>query len=213
MAESAYPGNSNRSKTGPVVKLNEKPEVQKVVTNPVSQRKAPLGRRVRDQFAGDDAQTVGGYVLFEVLIPAAKNMLVEAGQQALERLFFGGDRPGRPSAAAPGYTPYGKIFRGQAVVQSNSNARTLSPQSRATHDFADILFATRVEVDEVVSKLSDLISQYDVATVADLYYLVGITPQFTDDNWGWDDIRHAQIRPGRQGYILDMPRPIALNKA
>lgn len=82
----------------------------------------------------------------------------------------------------------------------------LSRQARANHDFGEIILATRAEAEDVLEQLRELINQYEIATVSDLYQLVGHTGEFTDDKWGWDDLRSASIRPIRGGYLLNMPR-------
>ena len=43
--------------------------------------------------------------------------------------------------------------------------------------------------------------------MSDLYELLGIPGKYTDDNWGWTDIRGAQVRRIRNGYMLDIPDP------
>lgn len=74
------------------------------------------------------------------------------------------------------------------------------------HDFSDIILASRADAEEVLDRLRDLVSQYDVATVNDLYDLVGLTGEFTDDKWGWTDLRTASVRVVRGGYLLNLPR-------
>jgi hypothetical protein len=50
------------------------------------------------------------------------------------------------------------------------------------------------------------VSQYEQATVNDLYELVGVSGNFTDENYGWTDIRGAGITRIRGGYLLDLPK-------
>ena len=59
--------------------------------------------------------------------------------------------------------------------------------------------------------LFTLIERYQSATVADLYELVGVQGSYTDDKWGWVDIRGAGITRVRNGYLLDLPRPQPLD--
>ena len=80
------------------------------------------------------------------------------------------------------------------------------------HDFNEIILGTRVEAEEVIDRLFDLLSKYDNASVADLYELVGITANFTDEKWGWTDLRGASVAKVRNGYLLDLPRPEPLDR-
>ena len=82
----------------------------------------------------------------------------------------------------------------------------MSTRDKATHNFDGIILESRREAEEVIDRLGDLIDNYDAATVSDLYELVGITGSFTDDKWGWTDIRSAGIRRVREGYLLQLPR-------
>lgn len=57
-----------------------------------------------------------------------------------------------------------------------------------------------------------IIEEYDVASVADLYDLVGISRKFTDQRYGWDNLSDARVERLRDGgYILRMPRAKAID--
>lgn len=197
-----YPANSQKvRKPEP-----EKKRTEKVVTEPVIQRKKNLRDRFRTTFLSEDSHSVWTYVVMDVLVPAAKNMVSDAVSQGIERLMFGDTRPRPAAGARSSYTSYNRMS------QPFERAREpLSRRARATHDFNDIILSSRGEAEDVLDGLRNLISQYDVATVSDLYDLVGLTGEFTDDKWGWLDLRTASIRAIRGGYILNLPRtnPIA----
>ena len=82
----------------------------------------------------------------------------------------------------------------------------MSRTSRARHDFDEIILETRGEAEEVLSHLVDLTIDYQQATVADLYDLVGITSNFTDNKYGWTDLRSASVTRVRDGYLINLPR-------
>jgi hypothetical protein len=83
--------------------------------------------------------------------------------------------------------------------------------ARRNHDFDEIVLATRAEANEVIDRLFDLISKYEQATVSDLYDLVGLEAKFTDEKWGWRDMRGVQAVRVGGGYLLDLPRPEQLD--
>jgi hypothetical protein len=64
---------------------------------------------------------------------------------------------------------------------------------------------------EVINCLVDLIQDYGQATVSDLYDLVGITGNFTDNKYGWTDLRSATATRIHEGYMLNLPKPIPLD--
>lgn len=190
-----YPANSKKSKEDSV----EKPALEKIISGDVIQRKHGLFGKVAGNFLSEDSGTVMSYVVMEVMLPAAKNMISDMVSQGVERMLFGDSRPRSGAGNRPGYTSYNNVSK-------PAQPRTMSKQSRATHDFNDIIFASRGEAEDVLDTLRALINQYDVATVNDLYDLLGLTGEFTDAKWGWFDLRSASIRPTRGGYLLDMPR-------
>lgn len=202
-SSSAFPANSHKAKEG--MKPKEK-KIERVTEGEAIQRKKPLGRKIAETFTGEDAKSAGMYILMDVLIPAAKNMISDAVSQGVERMLFGESRPrSSGSSTRTGHTSYNKMYS-----SPNSPGRTISRRARATHDFGEIILASRAEADEVLDNLSAIISQYDQATVTDLYELVGITGNYTDDRYGWTDLRGSGVRYVREGYLLDLPAPEAL---
>lgn len=202
IAYSNLPANSHKSKDpkGPPPK-----DVKKVISGEVVERKKPLTKRIAETFAGEDARSVGGYILFEVIIPAAKTMISDAVSQGIERMLFGDGYSSR-RRSSQGYTPYNRIHGSAQTAGRGDERRAISQRGRATHDFKEIVLSTRAEAEEVLDRLSDLISDYDVALVSDLYDLVGITGSFTDDKWGWTSLAGSSVQPVRGGYLLNLPR-------
>lgn len=199
-----YPGNSHKDRDSKTAKPEK--VVEKVISGEAIQRKKSLGSKFKDVFAGEDAKSVGAYILFDVIIPAAKAMLADAASQGAERMLFGDSR-GRnnSSGGRQGYTSYNKMYS-RTPNQNSSGTRELSRQARATHNFGEVILSTRGEAEEVLDRLTALIDMYAVATVSDLYDLVGITGSFTDDKWGWYDLRGSQISRIREGYLINLPQ-------
>jgi hypothetical protein len=83
----------------------------------------------------------------------------------------------------------------------------LSRRARANFDFDEIILPTRVEAEEVIDRMFDLVAKYEMVTVADLYDLVGIQGNYTDEKYGWEDVRGAGVTRVSNGYLLDIPRP------
>jgi hypothetical protein len=206
----AFPSNSNTVKSGGEEPKTTRPTVDKVVINDVSKRKAPLGKRLAETFLGGDAKTVANYVVFDVLIPAAKDMFSDAVSQGFDRMLWGDSaRSGRRGGGRPvgdaGHVSYNRMSGSR--TREREDPRRQNRQVREAHNFDDILLATRHEADTVLERMSDLVNQYDVCTIADLYSLVGITPTFTDNNWGWTELIGSRAVRDGGGYLLDLPRP------
>lgn len=206
-----FPGNSHKAKDEATAEKSSPKRVEKpVVTGKVVQRKKPLGKKFMETFfGGEDVDSVIRYVIGDVLIPAAKDTVSDAISQGIERMLFGETRStrrqsGYRSTGPSGYTSYNRM---SSSTRNRDEPRQMSRRSRANHDFNEIILATRAEAEEVIERLYDLVDRYNQATVSDLYDLVGETPSFTDEKWGWTDLRGAGARRISGGYLLDLPRP------
>ena len=96
---------------------------------------------------------------------------------------------------------------GYASYETYSNQR----RGRANHDFEEIILDSQADAEDVLADMSDLMYKYGDATVAQLYQLVGITPDFADHKYGWDNLDHCRPQRLRNGWGLSLPRPIPLD--
>ena len=214
--ENQYPSNSHNKPQKPKAGESAEPKkVEKIVKSEVIQRKKPLSKRFVETFVQGDARGVWGYILFDVLQPAAKDMVADAFSQGIERMLFGEARSSsrrtgsRPDGRGSSFTSYSSMYN--SPVGRREEPRGMTRRSRATHDFGEIIIGTRVEAEEVIDSLFTMIAHYEQATVADLYDLVGTSTDFTDQKWGWTDLRGAGVTRVREGYLLNLPRPEPLD--
>lgn len=202
-----FPSNNETSKRAP----RDSKKVERVTTGDVTRRKKSLRKQFSETFVAGDAKSAVRFVMMDVLLPAARDMVVESFHQGIEKLIFGdGRRRGArsPVSGPTGYVSYNRISSSSV---SPSATRSISRQSRARHNFDEIVLDERVEAEEVIDRLFDLVSRYDTATVADLYELVGLASTHTDHKWGWDDLAGAGVSRIRGGYLLDLPEPEPLD--
>ena len=210
--KNTYPSNSKMTKkdSSQPDKVGER-KLEKVVTGTVKKQKRGFGKKLAETFLEDDTKSVGSYIFHDVLIPAAKAMISDMVGGGLEMLLFG-EKRGRNSRRDTGgrssFTSYGSYYRStdRERDRDKDRGREMSRTGRARHDFDEIVLETRGEAEEVLSHLVDLTIDYNQATVADLYDLVGISSNFTDNKYGWTDLRGVAPRRVRDGYLLDLPR-------
>jgi hypothetical protein len=207
-----YASNSHNSRDkSPEGEGKEKRKLEKVTTGTVIKKKKSLGSKVAETFTGDSLNSVGTYVLFDVILPKAKDMFLDAINQGAERALYGDGSPRGSSSPTRGTTRHTSYNSYSSRGVTSSEPRSFSHRGRATHDFDEIVLATRGEAERVLSELCALIDDYEAATVADLYELTDITPSSQDEKWGWDDLGPATITRKRDGYLLNLPRPIVLD--
>jgi|SRR5688572_21389640 len=212
-----FPGNSKMPRPRTPAPEQEK-KVESVVTNIVEKRKKSLFKRFTEIFIGGDSKSVVQYVFSEVLIPQAKDMITEAASSGFERLIYGESRPPRrsPGRGNTGYSSGPTNYTRYAVRGNNPIGRAGAEDRRPVHlgrsqTIDDILLATRIEAETVLDRLYDLLKEYESASVADLYSLVGLTSSYVDQKWGWMDLHGSQVRRVRDGYILELPRTVSLD--
>lgn len=198
-----YPGNSNKKKSEEPKEESKRKKLPKSISGEIVYRKKKPRSKIAESFMGDDTRSVGHYILFEVVLPAIKQLISDAASQGVERLLFGdSSRSNVRVNSRPGYTSYNRI----SPSSRRDEPRALSARARSSHDFSEIILKSREEAEKVRDDLTACVEQFDVATVSDLYDLVGVTGSFQDDKWGWYDLRDVRIRRVREGYLLELPR-------
>ena len=203
-----FPSNSNKSKT-------EEIRLEKVVKGTVKKKKKSIGKQLSETFLEDDARSVGDHLIWDILIPAAKNVISDMLTNALDMFFWGGNRGGDNRTyrdRGKSYVSYSSYYdRDRRTRDRYSNsAADHRPRRGARFDFTDITFDRREDAEEVLSFMIDHLDEYDEVTVADFYDLVGMDSTYTDRDWGWDNLGSSSVSRVRDGYIIEFPRPIGL---
>lgn len=202
MAE--YPDNSHsaREKQREAGSPPEK-KVEKVVTGGVKARKKSEAKKFASIFVPEDTTSVKSYILMDVIVPGIKNAVADVVSIVL---FGESGRVGgkKGSGSKVSYQRYYDDKRDERRDYSR-------PRTVGGYDYDDIIIESRGEADLVLEQLEEIIANYDVASVADLYDLVGITGRsYTDNKYGWTNIRNARVVRVRDGYILQLPRAMPI---
>lgn len=207
-----YPANSRTQKVKiSSEKMPEDKKVEKVIQGTARKRKKGFFKKLAEAFIEDDTKSVGNYILYDILIPAAKDMINDMGTGALEMLLFGERRSSgrilRGRGTSQPYTNYNSVtYRGTTQQAPQAYRRDISRVNRSRHDFGEIVLDTRGEAEDVLAHLFDLTVEYGMASVADLYELVGAESQFTDNKYGWRNLSSASVVRVRDGYLINLPR-------
>lgn len=216
--ENEFPPNSHSEREARPARTSEKVADRKVVEritrNKVVQRKKPLRKKFVEAFRPEDGSGFVEYTLLEVLVPGIKDAIADAASGIIDNaLGVGGGHSRRRRGGGGGYTSYNRMGAARRGGRDRDDDRRGSRRdrdrvSRKSSDVPELIFETRVETEEVLDALIELISKYDAATMRDLLSLAGEPHNTTDEDWGWTDLRGARIhRLGREGYLLDLPRP------
>lgn len=182
-------------------------KIEKVVSGEVVRQKKPVGRRFKDLFFGEEFKSAMRYVGSDVLLPALQNLIVDSTSKGIERIIYGDNAPKNRSRVGGGQTRFSyntPVNRGQARTANLPDQPSRYPQRRR-HNVDDILLVSREEAETVVERLQDIIDNFDCASVADLYDLIGFPSSYVDNQWGWYFLNTVTIRQVREGYLIDLP--------
>ena len=199
------PDNSHKSRTeGKQKSPEEGKRAEKVVQGKVKTKKNEL-RKWTDVFISEDVANVKNYILMDVLVPAIKKAIYDIVVNSLDMSLFGGRGNGsrRPTADKVSYTDYNRSGRRDDRSRGGS-------MTTAGYSYDDIILETRGEAEAVLSRMDEIMEEYDIVRVADLYDLVGVTGEHTDNKYGWTNIRNAKIERVRDGYRIVMPRALPI---
>lgn len=189
-------------------------KLKPVTSAEAGRRKKSLGRQFKQTFFSGNGKDALNYMGEEVVVPAIRHLIYDALLAGLDQIVYG-NRSGtgrRRASAASGSTPGPTVNYSSISSPTRASAqaqRTMSSNSRARHNFDELIIPSMQEANEVLDNLFEQVSRYGQASVADLYELTNIRPEHTDERWGWTNLRGAQaIRlPRDKGFVLDLPRP------
>lgn len=207
-----YVSNSHKSKAEPVLLATDpveakaeppKDRMEKVVKGNVKTRKKSALSKAAGEFVSEDARNVGDYIVRDVLLPAAKKAISDIVTDGIQMILYGSTQPKSKSNVS--YVSYDRSYR-----SSDRFANSANRVRRCAYDFDDYIFESSSEADEVLSAMDDAIERYGMVSIADYCDLVGVSSQFTDGKYGWTNLRQASVQRVRDGWVIKLPRAMAL---
>lgn len=202
-----YPSNSNKSKEIQKPDVSEKRNVEPVAKAKV--KKKSFGKKFLDGITNEDvsSNSVGDYILYDILIPAAKNTISDIVTGGIQMVLFGERRNNGSRPRNGGYKDYNKMYPSNrnAPIRPEERSRYAKPLNVLNEE---IIFEDRASGEYVIDSLIEIADQYEYATLSDLYSLTSIDSKWTDNSFGWTvrDLYTATISRERDGYHLNLPR-------
>lgn len=196
-----YKANSHRVKEEQKSKEVVKKDIQPVAK--AKTKKKSEVKKFADVFIAEDITSVKDYIVNDVLIPAAKKAISDIITNGIDMILYGeakGRDRRRDGGSRVSYTKYYERDRDRDYDRTRTR--------RSVYDYDDIILDTRGEAEDVLNRMDDLIDAYGMVSVADLYDLVGISGNYTDNKYGWTNLRNAEVRRTRDGYLLKLPKAL-----
>lgn len=179
----------------------ENQKVEKVVRGTVKRKKNEV-RKFTDIFAPGDVSDIKNHLLMDVAIPTFKKLLSEMIRIGADMLIYGDVR-----SAGSGHTAYNKISYSantSGVVPSSATVRT-------PFNYDDILFDDYRDAECVMRSMCDILGTYKIVSVAKFYELCGVKDNnYMNHNYGWMDLRGADIIRVRDKWMLKLPKVMPL---
>lgn len=198
-----YPSNSADRKVEEITEPR-RPRVRQIAKGHRRQRS-----RLRQELVTEDVRTVGSDVMSDVILPAIKDLVFDIVSESFSRVLFGRSRtPSR--SRSTGYTSYQQSYSGSTPYSSARQPATVRAYRPA---WEPVVVATRQEASLVLQSMAEIRDEYGSVSVADLYGLIGITPEYTDENRGWTNpgvFEGVHIRRTSGGYLLNLPEPVSI---
>lgn len=214
-----FPNNSHIHRGNEIPPEVDK-QIEKIISGEAVVRRPSGMKRFRSTFIAGDSKTVGDHVFWGLLVPAIKDAVVDMGQTFVEMMILGDRRPGgrMPRGQAPqqgtGSTSrfnYNGFSSGARVISGSPQNYTNNEQTSVQYSPNEVVVPSRAEAEGVLQKLYELLDKYKAVTVADLYRTVGASPTYMDDKWGWVNLEHASYKRVRDGILIVLPSPGALD--
>jgi len=196
--EKQYKSNSHESKERTDESIPNK-KIEKVVKGEVRSRKKNELQKFTDVFISEDVGNLKDYIFIEVLVPAIKKGIYDVVTNGIDMILYRGT--GKRKNFSPSKISY-KDY-------SDDRSRRNNYSGPSVTNYENIIIESRGEAEDVLYRMDELIDEFGLVSVADLYDLVGISGNYTDNRYGWTDILSAKAVPVRDGYILKLPRALA----
>lgn len=194
--------NSFASREAEKNKAEERPKLEKVVTGNVNVVKKKSFGAFLAKIFGSEESDIGTHITQDLLIPTIRDIIIDTVTMAV------GGKPGSRGGASRiigDRVSYGSYY--------NSQSAPRRPQVVTTTAFNtdELVFRDRGDAEHILDRLFEIRERYGVVRVTDLYDMAGVTVDYTADKYGWMDLRNTRIGRVRDGYIIELPRPVPID--
>ena len=209
----------------------ERPAEGKAVTKGAEVRKKPVSKRFLESIGVEDGRTVGDYILWDVVLPSVKDMLASVVKNGIDVFLYGQarsrnniERRGRTSRVS--YSSYYDDDGYGSRGRTRPRERGYSYKPRSALDFSDVVFkdyfddnlgrmvTARESAENVLSEMADIVQQYGFVKVSEFKAIAGLDDSdisHVDHNMGWERLVNDPVYPVRNGYVIDLPRPVPID--
>ena len=182
---------------------NTERRATKVVAGTAKKKKKSELTKLKNSIVSEDAASVKSYIFSDVLIPAAKKLLDDIICDGMHMILYGETGRGGRRSSRVDRVSYDRYSR-------RPEPRRDTRDRRSVVDYDDVTFESRGDAEKVLQAMDDIMAEYGLVRVADLYDLAGVSCDFVAMDYGWTNIQSAQVVRDRGEYVIKMPRAIPI---
>lgn len=202
-----YSGNSIKSREGK--KEDNKKEVTKVVKGVVKTKKKGEMSKIAQSIVSEEVRGIKDYAIYDVVIPVVKDTIAQLVKGSIDMLFYGEVRSSSYKSSGRSGNNASRVSYKDFYDDRGRRDRHDDRRAHNRQSYDDIEFESREDAEEVLNRMDEIVDQYGVVTVADLFDLAGKTGNgYTDQNYGWTSTRSASVERNKYGdFFIKLHRP------
>ena len=168
--------------------------------------------KIASSMINEEVKSIKEYAIYDVIIPVIKDTIHQLLNNTISMLFWGEVR-NSPSSRRNSLSSLNATRVSYRDFYDDRRAPIRGyRESRVRVSYDDITFTYKEDAIEVLDRMDEILDQYGVVRVSDLFEMAGVTGNGpTDHNYGWTNISTATVERDRNGdYYIKMPRPVAI---
>lgn len=179
---------------------------------PVKVHKRSAFQQAIDNFVADDLKKVRDYIIWDVLIPAAKSALSNIIKTSTDMIIYGSTK--EANRARGGSKPKYRDYYASDYPREDAPARK---ETRRGYSYDEVIFSSYEDAQDVYKILVDILGRYHWVRIADFYQAcievlgdgIKLNATYTDSWWGWDerDFESVGTIPYQDGWVIRFPSP------
>ena len=191
----------------------EEPRVKPVTSQQTELRKKAWYKRAAESIFFEDSQTIGGYIMKDVVLPAIRDTIYDVITGGLGMALYSNPKAGkanRASRAGGSLVNYGSYYSNE---KTKPKALERPDKYRTQMDIYNILLEDDPDsgrrADQVgyaaLEEIIECVNRYGFVTVQDLAVAlnIGNIPS-TMAVWGWKDVSSARVELDRGNWYFRM---------
>lgn len=179
---------------------------------PVSSNKS-LWKKFYETFAVNNIKDARDYIVSDVIIPGFFDLLYDGATRGLARLIYGENGAKAKRLAANNQKDYSTRIKRLSDGESfrNRDLRNVDNRVVSISDYNEIELATRAQAEQLLDDMCEFLDGHECITVAKMYEFARFKGgEITDNDWGWSNLRGAEIVRTAGGWSLILPRAVAI---